>query len=64
MKKIYTQELNGYGWEINFQTLQKIRNTYDIRRREGVLGLEEIEEVILTLEELGYLKIYNSDDNK
>ena len=58
MKKIYKQKNTENGWTVNYKTLQQIKDS----NTDWSLGLEEIEQVIITLIKLDYLKMYDEID--
>ena len=54
MKKIYRQKNRENGWIVNYKTLQQIKDS----NIDWSLSMEEIEQVIITLIRLDYLKMY------
>ena len=58
MNKIYKQANAENGWIVNYEILQQIKDS----NIDLSLGLEEIEQVILTLADLGYLEMYDEID--
>ena len=58
MKKIYRQKNRENGWIVDYKTLQQIKDS----NIDWSLSMEEIEQVIITLIRLDYLKMYYEID--
>ena len=58
MKKIYRQANAENGWTVDYKTLQQIKDS----NIDWSLGMEEIEQVILSMIKLDYLKMYDEID--
>ena len=58
MKKIYRQANAENGWTVDYEILQKIKDN----STNWLLSIEEIEQVILSMIKLNYLKMYDEID--